>query len=282
MLEHYHLRTRKKLGQHYLTDPHVLGKILQVSDLSPADFVLEIGPGIGAVTQALAGKAGHVCAVELDAALVPVLRDIFENAHHVEIHHGDILKIDINALLEPYADLVPKVVANLPYYVTTPVLMHLLESALPFKTITVMVQREVAERMAAEPGSKDYGSLSLAVRYYADTFIAAYVPPNCFTPRPHVDSAVIHLNVLPQPRYSVDKQRLFEVIHAAFSQRRKTLVNCITAQRWNTLSKEDLANVLRQCGYSENIRGETLNLEQMANLTEALSAAGAWKEISTP
>jgi 16S rRNA (adenine1518-N6/adenine1519-N6)-dimethyltransferase len=238
--------------------------------------------------------------VELDGMLVPVLKAQFALCDTVAIHQGDILRCDLYALLAPYEGMRLKVVANLPYYVTTPVVMHLLENGPLFASFTVMVQREVAERMAASPGAKDYGALSLAVRYYADAHIAAYVPPNCFMPRPNVDSAVAHLQVLPAPRCDTDKTRLFAIIRAAFGQRRKTLVNALYAGAGRSkyepagshlkplahatgaiqknapggvfpaLSKEDIAKALTLCGLPTDVRGEALTLEDFARVADAL------------
>lgn len=269
VLEKYGLHTRKKLGQHFLVDPHVLDKIIRAADIGEADCVLEIGPGLGSVTQALAEHAGRVLAVELDAALIPVLRDIFSAQPQIEIHHGDILKQDPHALLSPYAGMRLKVVANLPYYVTTPVIMHLLENGPRFESLTVMVQREVAERMTASPGVKDYGALTLAVQYYAEVEIVAYVPQNCFMPRPNVDSAVVRLAVWPAPRFETDKARLFSVIRASFNLRRKTLVNGL-CKADPSLTRETVTAALAACGLPADIRGETLSLADFARLADAL------------
>jgi 16S rRNA (adenine1518-N6/adenine1519-N6)-dimethyltransferase len=231
---------------------------------------LEIGPGIGAVTQALAAAgAGQIIAVELDKDLIPVLRSLF-SIMPVTVHHGDILKLDITELLKPYTHHACfKVVANLPYYVTTPVLMHLLESGTRFESITVMVQKEVAHRMAAKPGTSAYGSLSLAVQYYADVYIAANVPPNCFMPRPAVESAVAYLRILPEPTVNVNKNDLFKVIHAAFNQRRKTLVNALYSH-FKSFSKEEITQAVTGCGFPSDIRGEALCMEEFAGLAKAL------------
>lgn len=256
-----------------MVDPHVLEKIIHAAAPEANDCVLEIGPGIGAVTQALSGCAGRVLAVELDAGLIPVLKDIFSDAPQVTIQHGDILKLNPCALLEPYAGMRLKVAANLPYYVTTPVIMHLLESGVNFESMTVMIQREVAERMKARPGTKEYGALTLAVQYYASVDIAAYVPPNCFMPRPQVDSAVVHLTMQPQPCDSIHKARLFSIIRASFSKRRKTLANglCTAAGLLEgSFSREAVLSALKSCGFSPDIRGEVLDLEDFVRLTRAL------------
>jgi 16S rRNA (adenine1518-N6/adenine1519-N6)-dimethyltransferase len=267
-LARYGLSPRKKWGQHFLTDSHVLHKILAAAAPGPGDCVLEIGPGLGALTQGLAAKAGHVLAVELDKGLAEVLGGQFINGA-VTIIQGDILKLDLPALLDPYRGMCLKVVANLPYYITTPVILRLLESGLPFASVTVMVQKEVAQRMTARPGTKDYGSLSLAIRYHADAEIVAYVPVNAFIPRPEVDSAVIKLRVLEEPPVEADKDFLFQLIHAAFGQRRKTLVNALFAGGIGE-SKEYLAGALAACGLRPDIRGEALDITQFARLAKTL------------
>ena len=266
ILEKYGHQPRKSLGQNFLIDPHVLGKIIRAADIGPEDTVLEIGPGIGGLTQALAESAGRVLAVELDEKLVEVLK---ETCHpNVEVIHKDILDYTIPG------DIC-KVVANLPYYVTTPIIMHLLENY-RFKSITVMVQREVAQRMVStqgkkgDKGEKAYGALSLAIQYHATAKIAAYVPPNSFIPRPQVGSAVVHLNIKEEPPVTADKTALFANIKAGFGQRRKTLVNSIYGAELYPLSKEELAAVMMECGFSENIRGEELTLPEWSRLTEAL------------
>ena len=266
VLEKYGLRARKSLGQNFLVDPHVLGKIIRAADIGPGDTVLEIGPGIGGLTQALSETGAQVLAVELDGRLVEVLKDNrFPNA---EIVQGDILQYVIPGHIN-------KVVANLPYYVTTPVVMRLLEHY-RFKSVTVMVQKEVAQRMVSRHGSKSYGALSLAVQYHASCEIAANVPPNSFMPRPRVGSAVVHMNVYDKPPVSlsldVDKDALFANIRAGFGKRRKTLVNSLFSAEIYPLSKEALAAAIVSCGFSENIRGEALSLQDWAGLTKALAA----------
>lgn len=256
-----------------MIDPFVLEKIIRAAELDKQDCVLEIGPGIGAVTQALAENAGQVLAVELDTGLVPVLRDVFGGCPQVLIQHGDILKTDLHALLAPYGGMRLKAVANLPYYVTTPVIMHLLEHGPRFESITVMVQREVAERMAARPGTKDYGALTLAVQYYAQPELVAHVPPHCFMPRPNVDSAVVRLRLTDAQLSDTDKAFLFRIIRASFGKRRKTLVNslCLEPVSDNpAFSKGDVTRALAECGFSADIRGETLRLEDFARLADAL------------
>ena len=273
VVEKYGLAAKKKLGQHFLVDGHVVDKILKAADVHPGDVVLEIGPGIGGLTQALAGAAGHVVAIELDKQLIPILQAQFAN-DPVTIIQGDILRVDLRQALAPYQGMNIKVVANLPYYITTPVILYLLESGLPIKSITVMIQKEVAQRMAAMPGTKDYGSLTLAVQYYADVSIAAYVPVNCFMPRPAVDSAVAHLKILGSPRVDADKEKLFKIIHAAFNHRRKTLVNTLDSAGFGE-GKEDLAKTLENCGLNPQVRGEALSIFQFAELAKVLQPSGA-------
>jgi len=264
VIDRHGLSAKKKLGQHFLVDGHVLDKILNAADVGAADAVLEIGPGIGGLTQGLVERAGHVVAVELDKQLIPILQNQFAN-DPVTVVQGDILRIDLPQILAPYSGMNIKAVANLPYYITTPVILYLLESGLPFKSITVMIQKEVAQRMAAGPGTKDYGSLSLAVQYYADVSIAANVPVNCFMPRPAVDSAVAHLRILPSPRVDVDKELLFKIIHAAFNHRRKTLVNTLDGVGFGN-GKADLAQTLESVGLNPQVRGEALDIFQFAQL----------------
>lgn len=264
VIESHGLAAKKKLGQHFLVDGHVLDKILKAADVNESDVVLEIGPGIGGLTQGLLQLAGYVVAVELDKQLVPILESQFDNTPFTVVQ-GDILRVNLREILAPFMHLNIKVVANLPYYITTPVILYLLESGLPIKSITVMIQKEVAQRMAARPGTKDYGSLSLAVQYYANVGIAAYVPVNCFMPRPGVDSAVAHLQILDSPRVGCDKDVLFKIIHAAFNHRRKTLVNTLDSADFGN-GKEDLANILKSCGLNPQVRGEALDIFQFAEL----------------
>jgi len=268
VIDRHGLAAKKKLGQHFLVDGHVLEKILNAADVDKGDVVLEIGPGIGGLTQGLAQRAGHVVAVELDKQLVPILQNQFVH-DPVTIVQGDILRVDLPQILAPFSHLNIKAVANLPYYITTPVILYLLESGLPFKSITVMIQKEVAQRMAAGPGTKDYGSLSLAVQYYANVSIAANVPVNCFMPRPAVDSAVAHLQILDSPRVDVDKELLFKIIHAAFNHRRKTLINTLDGVGFGN-GKADLAQTLESIGLDPKVRGEALDIFQFAQLAQVL------------
>jgi len=267
VIERYSIQTRKKLGQHFLVDTHVVDKIIAAADLSQDDCVLEIGPGPGGLTQALLAHAGHLVAVELDKQLIPVLTELFPGPN-ITIIQGDILKLDLPEILAPHTGRPVKVVANLPYYITTPVILYLLESGLPFKSITVMVQKEVAKRMAASPGTKDYGSLTLAIGYYADVELVANVPVNCFMPRPAVDSAVVRLSLRPGPVVTTDKALLFKIIHAAFNQRRKTLVNGLSAGL--DMDKAHIAEILTACDLKPDVRGETLDMAAFAKIAERI------------
>ena len=263
---------KKKYGQNFLIDSHVLHKIMDAAELSEDDFVLEIGPGIGTMTQYLAERAGQVLAVEIDDKLIPILKETLQPYDNVEVLHGDILKQDIQQIADTYNDGKPiKVVANLPYYITTPIIMELFESHVPLANVTVMVQKEVADRMKAEPGTKDYGALSLAVQYYAKPYIAAFVPPNCFMPRPNVGSAVIRLDCLARVPVEVHNEKLmFRLIRASFNQRRKTLQNGIANSAELSFTKEQAARAIEQAGFDVRIRGEKLGLEEFARLADEL------------
>ena len=263
---------QKRYGQNFLTDDHVLTKIMDAAQISGDDHVIEIGPGIGSMTQYLCERAGRVTAVEIDKNLIPILEETLKDYSNVNIINDDILKVDIKDLLEEDGVIRPaKVVANLPYYITTPIVMGLLESHLPLKSITVMVQKEVADRMVAGPGGKEYGALSLAVRYYTKPDIVANVPPNCFIPRPKVGSAVIRLDVYDKPPVEVtDDKLMFKIIRAAFNQRRKTLANSLANASDLGFSKEAVTGALAQMGLNENIRGEALDLSDFARLTGLL------------
>lgn len=272
LIQKYNFHFRKKFGQNFLIDPHVLDKIADAAEILPEEGVLEIGPGIGTLTQYLAERARHVLAVEIDPALIPILNETLSPYSNVEVLHGDILKQDIRALAERYNDGAPfNVVANLPYYITTPIVMGLLEDNAPVRSITVMVQREVAERMQAEPGGKEYGALSLAVQYYAEAEIAANVPPNCFIPRPNVGSCVIRLKRYTHPPVTVSNPgQMFRIIRAAFNQRRKTLANSVANAGIGGITRERVTETLKEMGLSESIRGEALGLQQFAELSERL------------
>ena len=263
---------QKKYGQNFLIDPHVLDKIVAAAGIGPDDFGVEIGPGIGTLTQYLAYAARSVCAVEIDKNLIPILEDTLSDYDNVEVINNDVLKVDLAALAKEKNNGRPiKVVANLPYYITTPIIMGLFENHVPVDSITVMVQKEVADRMQTGPGSKDYGALSLAVQYYAEPYIVANVPPNCFMPRPKVGSAVIKLTRYEKPPVDVkDEGLMFRLIRASFNQRRKTLVNGIRNSGDFSLSKEEIEDVFNRCDLPLNIRGEALTLEQFAMLANCI------------
>ncbi len=273
VLKKYDFVFQKKYGQNFLIDTHVLDKIIAAAEITPDDFVIEIGPGIGTMTQYLSAAAREVYAIEIDKALLPILNDTLDGFSNVTVINGDILKIDLNKLVAEKNQGRPiKVVANLPYYITTPIIMQLFETHVPLKSVTVMVQKEVAARMQAMPGTKDYGALSLAVQYYAQPYIAAYVPQNCFMPRPNVGSAVIRLTRYEQPPVEVENERLmFQIIRASFNQRRKTLVNGLKNYSGFDFSREIIEDALENCGLPTNIRGEALSLEQFATLSNELS-----------
>lgn len=269
ILNKYGFNFQKKFGQNFLIDTHVLEKIIRAADITEDDCVLEIGPGIGTMTQYLCENAGKVIAVEIDKNLIPILtEDTLAAYDNVKVINSDVLKLDLKKLAEEENGGRPiKVVANLPYYITTPIIMGLFEAGVPLASITVMVQKEVADRMQAGPGSKDYGALSLAVQYYAEPYIAANVPPNCFMPRPNVGSAVIRLTLHGKPPVEVaDEKLLFKLIRASFAQRRKTLVNGLTNSPELSFSKEEVTKALEVCGYSPTIRGESLTLQEFAKL----------------
>ena len=275
IIQSHEFQFLKKFGQNFLIDLHVLDKIVKAADIQPDDVVIEIGPGIGSLTQVVAEEAGRVIAVEIDKRLIPILEQNLAAYRNVTLVQADFLKLDLPEFLkEQWVDRPIKVIANLPYYITTPIIMMLFESGIPLESVTVMVQEEVAERMQAGPGTKDYGALSLAVQYYAEAYIAAYVPQNCFMPRPGVGSAVIRLRRYAQPPVQVeDEKLLFGLIRAAFGQRRKTLVNSVSHDATLGLDKETLLVALRQMGLSETIRGEALDLKQFAELTRILQEA---------
>ena len=263
---------QKKFGQNFLIDAHVLDKIIAAAGVTADDMVLEIGPGIGTTPQYLAERARQVTAVEIDTNLIPILKETLSDYDNVTVINEDILKVDIKKLAEEYNAGKPiKVVANLPYYITTPIIMGLFESGVPIDNITVMVQKEVADRMQVGPGSKDYGALSLAVQYYAEPYIVANVPPNCFIPRPNVGSAVIRLTRHQTPPVEVkDRELMFKLIRASFNQRRKTLLNGLNNSPELSFGKEQIAAAIEQLGVSAAVRGEALTLEQFARLSDLL------------
>lgn len=273
VLQKYHFSFQKKFGQNFLIDTHVLDKIIRSAEITKEDVVLEIGPGIGTMTQYLACAAKKVVAVEIDKALIPILNDTLADYDNVRIINDDVLKVDIARLTEEENGGRPiKVVANLPYYITTPIIMGLFENHVPIKSITVMVQKEVADRMQVGPGTKDYGALSLAVQYYARPYIVANVPPNCFMPRPKVGSAVIRLEKYDRPPVQVDDEKLmFRIIRASFNQRRKTLANGLKNSAELDFTKEEIEAAIEALGKGVSVRGETLTLEEFAQLSNILS-----------
>lgn len=275
ILQRHEFQFLKKYGQNFLIDLHVLDKILNIADVGPEDVCIEIGPGIGSLTQAIAEKAGRVIAVEIDHRLIPILEENLAEYNNVTIVQSDFLKLDLPEFLkEQGVDRPVKVIANLPYYITTPIIMSLFESGIPLASVTVMVQEEVARRMKSGPGTKDYGALSLAVQYYSEPYLAAFVPPNCFIPRPGVGSAVIHLSRLPENRVAVqDEKLMFALIKAGFGQRRKTLVNSISNSPELSFTKEQVTEALAELGISDKIRGEALELQDYANLADVLGRA---------
>lgn len=268
IIQKYQFAFQKKFGQNFLIDTHVLDKIISAAGITGDDCVLEIGPGIGTMTQYLAEHAGKVVAVEIDINLLPILDETLKGYSNVTVINSDILKLDMNKLVDEYNDGRPiKVVANLPYYITTPIIMGLFESNVPIDNITVMVQKEVADRMQVGPGSKDYGALSLAVQYYAKPYIVANVPPNCFIPRPNVGSAVIRLTRYQEPPVQVDEPGImFRLIRASFNQRRKTLQNGLNNSPEVPYTKEQIAAAIESLGVPASVRGEALTLEQFASL----------------
>lgn len=272
VLKKYGFRFQKRYGQNFLIDSHILEKIIEAAEITKEDMVLEIGPGIGTMTQYLAEHAREVVAVEIDKTLIPILEDTLSAYDNVTVINEDILKVDIEALArEKNGNRPIKVVANLPYYITTPIIMGLFESHTPLASITIMVQKEVADRMQAGPGTKDYGALSLAVQYYAKPEIMMNVSPGCFIPKPNVGSAVIRLTRYEQNPVQVkDEDFLFLLIRAAFGQRRKTLVNSLTNASFLSLSKEEILHALSEMGVSETVRGEALTLEAFAKLSNLL------------
>ena len=279
ILKKYDFTFQKKFGQNFLIDTHVLEKIVDAASIGKDDLVLEIGPGIGTVTQYLCEAARQVIAVEIDRKLIKILRDTLSAYDNVEVINEDILKVDIAALVEEKNGGKPiKVVSNLPYYITTPIIMTLLEKRVPVTDMTLMMQEEVARRMQAVPGSKDYGALSLAVQYYSVPYIAAFVPQNCFMPRPNVGSAVVNLKCHEKPPVEVkDEELMFKLIKASFAQRRKTLQNGLTNSAELDFTKEKITEAILKMqeilGMKQNplIRGETLTLKEFACLSDILS-----------
>lgn len=272
VLQKYHFVFQKRFGQNFLIDEHVLEKIIESSGITKDDFILEIGPGIGTMTQYLAEAAREVAAVEIDSSLIPILKDTLKDWDNVSVINNDILKTDIKKIADEKNGGKPvKVVANLPYYITTPIIMGLFESHVPIDSITIMVQKEVADRMQEGPGSKEYGALSLAVQYYAKPEIVVNVPPSCFMPQPKVGSAVIRLTRHSEPPVTVKSEKLlFQVIRASFNQRRKTLANGLANYGAFGLPKEELQACIEELGVPVNIRGEALSLDQFAQLSNII------------
>jgi 16S rRNA (adenine1518-N6/adenine1519-N6)-dimethyltransferase len=272
IIKKYDFVFQKKFGQNFLIDQRVLDKIIDAADIGPDDCVLEIGPGIGTLTRCLAEAAGQVIAVEIDKNLIPILGDVLSEYNNITVINEDILKVDIQALVDEKNGGKPiKVVANLPYYITTPIIMGLFESNVPIDNITVMVQKEVADRMQVGPGTKDYGALSLAVQYYAEPYIVANVPPNCFMPRPNVGSAVIRLTSHKEPPVQVENEKLmFQLIRASFNQRRKTLANGLNNSSEIKLPKEVIIEAIESLGKGPSVRGEALTLEEFAKLSNEI------------
>ncbi|MDO4300106.1 MAG: 16S rRNA (adenine(1518)-N(6)/adenine(1519)-N(6))-dimethyltransferase RsmA [Clostridia bacterium] len=271
IIKKYEFNFKKNFGQNFLVDERVLEKIVGAADINENDLVIEVGPGIGTLTQAMAKKAGKVVSVEIDKTLVPILGELLADYDNIEIINEDILKVDINELIERHKGMNVKMAANLPYNITTPIIMNILEKHIPMESLTVMIQKEVAYRMNAKPSTKDYGSLSLVTQYYCEPYLVANVPQNCFMPRPNVDSAVIKLTILKEPRVNVkNEQFMFDFIKAAFSQRRKTLVNCIFSSGMLGLNKEELGKALNELGYDERVRGESLTLEDYAKISDKM------------
>lgn len=275
VIKKYEFCFQKKFGQNFLIDGHVLDKIIAGAGVTKDDMVLEIGPGIGTMTQYLAEAAGKVVAVEIDRNLLPILQETLADYDNVKVIHADVLSLDLEKLVQEENGGRPiKVVANLPYYITTPIIMALFEQHVPLANVTVMVQKEVAARMKSGPGSKDYGALSLAVQYYAEPYIVANVPCNCFIPRPNVDSAVIRLTRYEEPPVQVnDEKMLFKIIRASFNQRRKTLQNGLNNSSELNFTKDQIAAAIAEAGFSPSVRGEALTLEQFAKLTDILLKA---------
>ena len=275
VIKKYEFCFQKKFGQNFLIDGHVLDKIIAGAGVTKNDMVLEIGPGIGTMTQYLAEAAGKVVAVEIDRNLLPILQETLADYYNVKVIHEDVLSLDLEKLVQEENGGRPiKVVANLPYYITTPIIMALFEQHVPLANVTVMVQKEVAARMKSGPGSKDYGALSLAVQYYAEPYIVANVPCNCFMPRPNVDSAVIRLTRYEEPPVQVkDEKMLFKIIRASFNQRRKTLQNGLNNSSELNFTKDQIAAAIAEAGFSPSVRGEALTLEQFAKLTDILLKA---------
>lgn len=270
VISKYPFAFQKKFGQNFLIDPHVLDKIIRSADITEEDCVIEIGPGIGCVTQALLENAGKVISIEIDAQLIPILTEQFGQEPNFKLIHKDVLKVDLKKLIEEESpNRKVKVVANLPYYITTPIIMTLLENELPIDSITVMVQKEVADRLASKPGTKQYGAITVSVNYFCESYLVANVPRNCFMPRPNVDSAVIQLKLHDEPPVKAkNTKQLFKIIKAAFMLRRKTLLNTLAAHGELGIEKDKLKQILEDSGVGAQTRGETLSIEEFARLSD--------------
>lgn len=270
VISKYPFAFQKKFGQNFLIDPHVLDKIIRSADITEEDCVIEIGPGIGCVTQALLENAGKVISIEIDDQLIPILTEQFGNEPNFKLIHKDVLKVDLKKLIEEESpNRKVKVVANLPYYITTPIIMTLLENELPIDSITVMVQKEVADRLASKPGTKQYGAITVSVNYFCESYLVANVPRNCFMPRPNVDSAVIQLKIYDEPPVKAkNTKQLFKIIKAAFMLRRKTLLNTLAAHGDLGIEKDKLKQILEDSGVGAQTRGETLSIEEFARLSD--------------
>lgn len=270
-LGRHNISAKKKYGQNFLVDENILRKIADAGDITDGDLVVEIGPGLGALTAALAERAGRVVAVEIDSGIIPPLRDNLSGYDNVEIVNADFLKLDLCELISSQGFKSAKIVANLPYYITTPIIFAVLESKADIESMVVMVQKEVGDRMNAKPSTKQYGALTLAVGFYADVSVVANVPPDCFYPKPDVDSIVLKLELLKEPRFGVkDTDKMFKIIKAAFAMRRKTLANCLFSAKEFGLAKDEAINLIKKIGLNENIRGEALTPEQFAILSNEL------------
>lgn len=279
-LNKYGLFAKKKYGQNFLVDGNILQKIVDAANVTSSDLVVEIGPGLGVLTTALAENAGKVIAVEIDRGMIPVLKDNLSGYDNIEILNEDFLKLNLGNLIESYGFKKATVAANLPYYITTPVIFELLENRARIESAVVMVQKEVGERMAAKPSTKQYGALTLSVNYYADVSLIASVSPNCFYPRPDVESVVVKLDLLEKPKiYVSDEDKLFRVIRAAFAMRRKTLANCLFSAKEFNLTKDEAISIIKKTGLNENVRGEALTMEQFVKLTENL---GLTQKVAEP
>ncbi len=271
IVEKYSFNFKKNFGQNFLIDSHVLNKIVDASDITDEDLVIEVGPGIGSLTEYLAERAKKVVCIEIDKKLIPILNETLEGYNNVEIINDDILKVDLNKIIEEHGFKKAKMVANLPYYITTPIIMNVLENDINIEAITVMIQKEVASRMSAKSGTKDYGSLTIAVQYYSEPYLVANVPQNCFKPRPNVDSAVIRLKKRNKKEIEVsDEKLMFYIIKIAFSQRRKTLLNCIFNSVEFNFDKSVIEDILIEAKLDPKIRGEKLTINEFANLTEVI------------